>query len=103
MRDQKLGQPPQRNPAERRRELSALLPLWPKDIDDVTTEGRGRLIAVLERALRAERRRGIAGHWTYDLARHAALHRAWTRERTDLKLQESENMRRTMKRGLLTE
>ena len=32
-----------------------------------------RLLAVLRRALRAERNRGLTGHWTYDLSRHAQL------------------------------
>ena len=31
------------------------------------------MLAKLRRALRAERRRGVAGHWTYDLARHVEL------------------------------
>jgi hypothetical protein len=61
----------------RRRELSRLLPLWPAEIDDSSLDGRRRLIATMQRALRAERVRGQAGHWAYDLSRHAALHRAW--------------------------
>jgi hypothetical protein len=32
-----------------------------------------RVLAKLRRALRAERRRGIAGHWSYDLNRHLGL------------------------------
>ncbi len=32
--------------------------------------------AKLERALRSERQRGVAGHWTYDLNRHLALMQA---------------------------
>jgi hypothetical protein len=62
--------------------LTSLLPLWPAEIEDLSIEGRTRLVAVLERALRAERRRGLAGHWTYDLARHMQLleaHRAEVR------------------------
>jgi hypothetical protein len=35
---------------------------------------------MLRRALRAERRRGIAGHWTYDLARHVELLRVYRLE-----------------------
>jgi hypothetical protein len=31
------------------------------------------MLTKLRGALRAERRRGIAGHWTYDLARHVEL------------------------------
>jgi hypothetical protein len=75
--------------AERVRELSALLPLWPKDLLDTTLAGRRRVAAAMERALRAERRRGRAGHWAYDLARHAALLRAWKRERDEIAAEES--------------
>lgn len=53
--------------------LTSLLPLWPAEIEDMSMTGRARLVALLERALRAERRRGLAGHWTYDLARHMQL------------------------------
>jgi hypothetical protein len=60
--------------------LTSLLPLWPAEIEDVSIEGRMRLVAVLERALRAERRRGLAGHWTYDLARHMQLLEAYRSE-----------------------
>ena len=67
-------------------ELARLLPLWPHEIADTSREGRSRLVAKLHRALKAERRRGQAGHWTYDLARHAALLAAWRRERASLGL-----------------
>lgn len=33
----------------------------------------GRSVADLERACRAERRRALAGHWTYDLPYHNDL------------------------------
>lgn len=69
---------------ERARELARLIPLWPSEIADTSREGRTRLIAKLECALKAERRRGRSGHWTYDLARHAALVRIWRRERAAL-------------------
>lgn len=69
---------------ERARELARLVPLWPSEIADTSREGRARLIAKLEQALKAERRRGRSGHWTYDLARHAALVRIWRRERAAL-------------------
>jgi hypothetical protein len=72
--------------AERGRTLPRLLPLWPDQIADTSLAGRRRIMALMQRALRAERCRGRAGHWTYDLARHAALHRAYTRERAALKL-----------------
>ncbi len=87
-----------RKPQDRARELSALLPLWPKDIDDLTLDGRRRVIALMERALRAERRRGIAGHWAYDLSRHAALYRAWKTERSELAALVSAQAKRGVRR-----
>jgi hypothetical protein len=84
---------PPRHPAERpahknasaeaqarRNRLAALVPLWPCDLDDISRQGRMKLVAQLERALRAERRRGLAGHWTYDLARHMQLLEAYRAE-----------------------
>lgn len=64
----------------RRIELQRLLPLWPQEIADLSVEGRRRVVRLLARALRQERCRGAAGHWAYDLARHAALARIWRRE-----------------------
>lgn len=58
---------------QRERELMRLLPLWPHEIADRSLAGRLRVVALLRRALRAERKRGLAGHWTYDLSRHAQL------------------------------
>lgn len=69
-----------RRPYERRTDLPRLLPLDPLDLDDESPQGRRRLLAKLRRALRAERRRGIAGHWTYDLARDAELLRVYRLE-----------------------
>jgi hypothetical protein len=69
---------------ERDAELARLLPLWPAEIADNSPAGLARLAAKLERALKDERRRGRAGHWSYDLARHAALLAAWRRERARL-------------------
>ncbi|PTW57689.1 hypothetical protein C8N35_110168 [Breoghania corrubedonensis] len=39
------------------------------------------VVARLAKALRGERRRGKAGHWTYDLNRHIALLQAYRAER----------------------
>jgi hypothetical protein len=64
----------------RSRDLPRLVPLWPREIEDESEDGRRRLVAKLRRALREERRRGLAGHWAYDLARHAALLRAYRAE-----------------------
>jgi len=64
--------------------LPKLLPLWPHEFTDTSLEGRRKVLANLRRALRAERRRGLAGHWTYDLAHHAALWRVYRCELADL-------------------
>ena len=53
---------------DRRSALGRLLPLWPHELEDESVPARLRIIARLRKVLRAERRRGLAGHWTYDLA-----------------------------------
>jgi hypothetical protein len=75
--------PPAQSPQrayDRRTELPRVLPLWPYELDDESPEGRLRILARLRRALRAERRRGLAGHWAYDLGRHVALLRVYRLE-----------------------
>jgi len=67
-------------PYDRHTELPRILPLWPHELDDESPEGRRRILAKLRRALRAERRRGLAGHWAYNLARHAELLRVYRLE-----------------------
>jgi len=64
----------------RARDLPKLVPLWPSEINARGLGEHARLLAKLRRALRAERQRGISGHWTYDLARHAQLLRAYRAE-----------------------
>jgi hypothetical protein len=64
----------------RARDLPRVLPLWPHELTVTTNADHARLLARLRRALRAERQRGLAGHWTYDLARHAQLLRAYRAE-----------------------
>jgi hypothetical protein len=65
---------------DRTRDLPRLLPLWPDETTINTRAAQTALVARLRRALRAERQRGIAGHWTYNLARHADLLRAYRAE-----------------------
>jgi hypothetical protein len=65
---------------ERRQIIARLLPLWPHELTDQSDAGRLGILAKLRRALRAERCRGVAGHWTYDLARHIELLRAYKTE-----------------------
>jgi hypothetical protein len=61
----------------RSRDLPRLVPVWPHELATQTPADHLRLLAKLRRALRAERQRGLAGHWAYDLARHAHLLRAY--------------------------
>jgi hypothetical protein len=56
------------------------LPLWDWELITPSEAEHARLLARLRRALRAERQRGLSGHWTYDLARHAQLLRAYRAE-----------------------
>jgi hypothetical protein len=65
---------------ERARDLPRLLPLWPHETVIATPAAQHALVARLRRALRAERQRGVAGHWAYNLARHADLARAYRAE-----------------------
>ena len=64
---------------DRRVELARVLPLWPHELED-TPEARQRIVGTLRRALRAERQRGVAGHWAYDLHRHVDLLRLYRLE-----------------------
>jgi hypothetical protein len=65
----------------RERHLPRLLPLMPSEIADQSVAMRRWIVARLARALRGERARGRAGHWTYDLNRHIALNQAYVAER----------------------
>jgi len=89
-----------RRPVDRRSALARVLALWPNELDDASVQGRRNLIAKLRRALRAERRRGIAGHWTYDLARHVELLHVYRRELMMLKAIEAGAERRNGPRSL---
>ena len=57
----------------RARHLPALLALWPSELGDFSNKGTKTIISQLQAALSAERRRGRARHWCYDLNRHLAL------------------------------
>lgn len=69
-------------PYQRDRHLPRLIPLTPKELADTRPEARRAFLMRLARALRAERNRGRAGHWTYDLNRHIGLKQAYAAERT---------------------
>jgi hypothetical protein len=59
-----------------------------------TRAEREAALARMEAHARAERRRGLAGHWTYDLARHTELVRIIERERALLAAEELRAARR---------
>ncbi|BCP52775.1 hypothetical protein K32_13920 [Kaistia sp. 32K] len=65
----------------RQTSLPPLLPMMPEEMADNGEAMRRRIVARLARALRAERMRGRAGHWTYDINRHIALRQAYEAER----------------------
>ncbi len=69
---------------ERARHLPRILPVGPGEAADHSEAGRRAIVMRLARALRAERNRGRAGHWTYDLNRHIALMQAYAAERRAL-------------------
>jgi hypothetical protein len=69
---------------DRRRHLPRLVALMPGEIEARDPRTRRAILARLARALRAERNRGRAGHWTYDLNRHIALKQAYLAERAAL-------------------
>lgn len=54
------------------RSLPRLMAVADGELADRTFLGRAALIAKLECVLQAERRRGLARHWSYELARHTA-------------------------------
>lgn len=66
------------------RHLPRLIPMTCDQIADDTMETRRAILARLARALRVERSRSRAGHWTYDLNRHIGLRQAFEAERRRL-------------------
>ncbi len=64
----------------RARDLPRLVALWPHELADQSPEGSLLILSKLRRALRAERRRAVAGHWSYELNRHLGLMTAYKAE-----------------------
>lgn len=55
------------------------------DMDEAQNASAGQRAAIsarLARAVRRERQKGLAGHWSYDLNRHIALAQALSRFQT---------------------
>jgi len=71
---------------ERRRDVPKLTRLDLANVATETVEEAQAIIALLWRALRAERNRARSGHWTYDLNRHIALRHAYVAETQRLAL-----------------
>lgn len=65
---------------DRERDLPRLIRLWPDEVASRAPAVLELIVRKLRAALRAERQRGLAGHWTYDLARHSQLHAAYRAE-----------------------
>jgi Family of unknown function (DUF6477) len=70
---------------DRARHLPWLAGAMPAELEGNDPGLTRTIIGRLERALRAERQRGKAGHWTYDMNRHIALMQALKAERYRLK------------------
>jgi hypothetical protein len=64
--------------------LPRLIAVGPEELADVSRTGRSVIIRRLLRALRGERVRGRAGHWSYSLDRHVGLVQALAAERSSL-------------------
>jgi len=80
-----------------RRNLAELIALFPHEIVPHTngdTKATRWYIELLERKCRMERERGINGHWTYDVPRHARMCAALEIERRILKMQEAGMVRK---------
>lgn len=71
---------PARRAYVRIRDLPRVLAAWPSEIADTSIAGTESLIQRLRLALRRERQRGVNGHWSYDLGRHASLRAALAAE-----------------------
>ncbi len=68
---------------DRQRILPRLLPISRDDIRNILSTRK--IVLALSRALRTERNRGRAGHWSYDMSRHIALMQALRAEQRVLK------------------
>lgn len=68
---------------DRARALPRLIALDPRGLRDASADA-GRIVARLQNALQAERRRGASGHPAYDLNRHLALMQALAAEKRSL-------------------
>jgi hypothetical protein len=70
---------------DREAELPRLIGVWPSELRTASPDAAARIVALLRKAIRSERQRGRAGHWTYDLNRHLALAEALKAEQARLR------------------
>lgn len=68
----------------RKRDLPRLIPMWPEELGNFTLGGSEYVVSMLYNQLRRERRRGLAGDWSYSLPRHRQLLIAYKAERAAL-------------------
>lgn len=85
----------QSGPYNRERDLPRLIRLWPDEVASDDPATLKQIVRKLHAALRAERQRGLSGHWTYDLARHSQLVCAYRTELQSLKAQRLHQPERT--------
>lgn len=67
------------------RSLPQFLGVAASELGDRSLYGRIALIAKLEAVLRAERARGLARHWSYDLPRHVTLYAIYRLEKEEFR------------------
>jgi len=82
---------------DRHRMLPRVLPVGPDDVTGGEPETTRRIVLKLASALRVERARGRAGHWTYDLNRHIGLVQALKAEQERLAQCARERLMRRMR------
>ena len=63
--------------------LRHLMPLWTAEFGE-DAASRKRLVQMIEDHCRTDRARALAGHWSYNPTRHAALVRVLHLERQEL-------------------
>ncbi|WP_181704312.1 hypothetical protein [Chthonobacter albigriseus] len=76
---------------ERARILPRLLPISAVECRSEGVEAGERIVRMLARALRTERAKGRAGHWSYDLNKHLGLAQAYRAELRLLKAGRAQN------------
>lgn len=84
------------------RDLPRVLGVWPQEIGNTTQAGHQWICRQLAQALRRERQLGLAGHWAYDLGRHAGLLSAYRAEKAALEAQSSDSKMPAKPAGQIT-